>query len=226
MLSNSNTYIDTLQGLASSIDRKKNNAYTTSVFGIPQFIISTTNVSTDVTLNNGYRFSGEVTETGFVKVPSLEHGVIISKYMMPFNTAKITTNFIDIPCNNFAIDDISYSPVFLWSDGANILTNGVSIGNKTYYNWVQSGITTSLELANNANAKTGPFGYSLVFKSSELSSTIEGFSQIGTSTADANLIAYRSKLANNSILMVNLKQNITPYGGNTYSAIQNSVYIS
>lgn len=93
--------------------------------------------------------------------------------------------------------------------------DGVTIGDKTYYNWVWDNIKTADEGevdetdANNVR-KYGPHGLCAIFKSDNMISNIPLLSS-------STLI--------NGVILCNMKQSVTPYGGNSYSAIQNSVYI-
>ena len=231
LLNNENVSLDTICGLASTIDRNNSGTYVASVFCIPRLIRTKDNALLDITADVDYKTSGQVADDGKVFMPSNGHGVMIAKYFMPFFTAREygETTFISLSGLNLSIDNVEYVEPLLWSDSdsANILAKGTSIGDKTYHNWSYNcQANPSEEDSKNPNLKYGPHGYCLVFKSTALNNAVEGFAQIGESTANANLIIYNTKLASNAVYLSNIKQKVTQYGGNTYTAIQNSVYIS
>lgn len=113
------------------------------------------------------------------------------------------------------------SDAFTESDGWPWLnTTGISIGNNIYYNWVWDNIKQVDEVggvdktdANNTR-KYGPHGICSVFKSDDLLLNIP---RVTTTSTYKNITA---------VLLCNMKQNTTTYGGDSYSSIQNSVYIS
>lgn len=96
-------------------------------------------------------------------------------------------------------------------------TKGTNIGEKTYYNWMWDSKDTDVtEDANNLR-KQGPHGVCAVFRSKNMWNNITPVGMFPDATpgpADVNTVA-----------LCNLKQSVTPYGGNSYSARQNSVYI-
>lgn len=230
LLNTENVYLDTICGLASSVDRNDAGSYVTSLFCMPPTIRDKNNVVTATTTDADYKKSGQCTNDGKVYVPSNGHGVMIAKYFMPFFTAK--TNYTDYKALSglsLAIEDIEYCEPLLWSDSdaANILAKGTNIGDKVYHNWSYNcQANPSFESSSGDNLKYGPHGYCLVFKSTALDNAIEGFLQIGESTSNTALATYHLQLSSNAVYLSNIKQKVTQYGGNTYSSIQNSVYIS
>ena len=113
------------------------------------------------------------------------------------------------------------SDVFTESEGWPWLnTTGVSIGNNIYYNWVWDNIKQVDEVGDvdktdaNNTRKYGPHGICSVFKSDDLLLNIP---RVTTTSTYKNITA---------VLLCNMKQNTTTYGGDSYSSIQNSVYIS
>lgn len=113
------------------------------------------------------------------------------------------------------------SDVFTESEGWPWLnTAGVSIGNNIYYNWVWDNIKQVDEVGDvdktdaNNTRKYGPHGICSVFKSDDLLLNIP---RVTTTSTYKNITA---------VLLCNMKQNTTTYGGDSYSSIQNSVYIS
>lgn len=94
--------------------------------------------------------------------------------------------------------------------------DGTPISEKTYYNWVWDNIRTADDGevdetdANNVR-KYGPHGICAVFKSDDMIN---------------NIPLLTSDTAINGVILCNMKQSIIPYGGNSYSAKQNSVYIT
>lgn len=108
------------------------------------------------------------------------------------------------------------------------LTNGdqpwynaeaVTIGDKVYYNWVWDNIRTAGDGevdktdANNVR-KYGPHGICAIFKSDNMISNIS----LASGSSSARYL--------NAVVLCNMKQSVNAYGGNSYSAVQNSVYIT
>lgn len=108
------------------------------------------------------------------------------------------------------------------------LTNGdqpwynaeaVTIGDKVYYNWVWDNIKTAGDGevdktdANNVR-KYGPHGICAIFKSDNMISNIS----LASGSSSARYL--------NAVALCNIKQSVNAYGGNSYSAVQNSVYIT
>lgn len=97
-------------------------------------------------------------------------------------------------------------------------TKPVAIGSKLYYNWTWDNSEKSLTSDdtkghNNNMRKVGPHGLCAIIHSKNM---LDGNSFLQPSTpADAI-----------SVKLCNLKQQVNPYGGNTYASRQNSIYIS
>lgn len=95
----------------------------------------------------------------------------------------------------------------------------ITIGDKVYYNWVWDNIRTAGDSevdntdANNVR-KYGPHGICAIFKSDNMVANIP----LAVSTSSYRYV--------NAVVLCNIKQSVNAYGGNSYSAIQNSVYIT
>ena len=137
--------------------------------------------------------------------------------------AKYYGLYVESGVQSAAIESAKYAgPSSPW------LTNGdqpwynaeaVTIGDKVYYNWVWDNIRTAGDGevdktdANNVR-KYGPHGICVVFKSDNMISNIS----LASGSSSARYL--------NAVVLCNMKQSVNAYGGNSYSAVQNSVYIT
>ena len=137
--------------------------------------------------------------------------------------AKYYGLYVESGVQSAAIESAKYAgPSSPW------LTNGdqpwynaeaVSIGDKVYYNWVWDNIRTAGDGevdktdANNVR-KYGPHGICAIFKSDNMISNIA----LASGSSNDGYV--------NAVVLCNIKQSVNAYGGNSYSAIQNSVYIT
>ena len=137
--------------------------------------------------------------------------------------AKYYGLYVESGVQSAAIESAKYAgPSSPW------LTNGdqpwynaeaVTIGDKVYYNWVWDNIKTAGDGevdntdANNVR-KYGPHGICAIFKSDNMTSNIS----LASGSSSARYL--------NAVALCNIKQSVNAYGGNSYSAVQNSVYIT
>lgn len=137
--------------------------------------------------------------------------------------AKYYGLYVESGVQSAAIESAKYAgPSSPW------LTNGdqpwynaeaVTIGDKVYYNWVWDNIKTAGDGevdktdANNVR-KYGPHGICAIFKSDNMISNIS----LASGSSSARYL--------NAVALCNIKQSVNAYGGNSYSAVQNSVYIT
>ena len=137
--------------------------------------------------------------------------------------AKYYGLYVESGVQSAAIESAKYAgPSSPW------LTNGdqpwynaeaVTIGDKVYYNWVWDNIRTAGDGevdktdANNVR-KYGPHGICAIFKSDNMISNIS----LASGSSSARYL--------NAVVLCNIKQSVNAYGGNSYSAVQNSVYIT
>lgn len=137
--------------------------------------------------------------------------------------AKYYGLYVENGVQSAAIESAKYAgPSSPW------LTNGdqpwynaeaITIGDKVYYNWVWDNIRTAGDSevdktdANNVR-KYGPHGICAIFKSDNMVANIP----LAVSTSSYRYV--------NAVVLCNIKQSVNAYGGNSYSAIQNSVYIT
>ena len=137
--------------------------------------------------------------------------------------AKYYGLYVENGVQSAAIESAKYAgPSSPW------LTNGdqpwynaeaITIGDKVYYNWVWDNIRTAGDSevdktdANNVR-KYGPHGICAIFKSDNMVANIP----LTVSTSSYRYV--------NAVVLCNIKQSVNAYGGNSYSAIQNSVYIT
>ena len=137
--------------------------------------------------------------------------------------AKYYGLYVENGVQSAAIESAKYAgPSSPW------LTNGdqpwynaeaITIGDKVYYNWVWDNIRTAGDSevdktdANNVR-KYGPHGICAIFKSDNMVANIP----LAVSTSSYRYV--------NAVVLCNIKQSVNAYGGNSYSAVQNSVYIT
>lgn len=95
---------------------------------------------------------------------------------------------------------------------------GVNVGDKSYYNWMWDSFDTNVKEDANNLRKQGPHGPCAIFNAPEMRNTIP---YIGSSV---ETIPTPGRC--NGVALCNITQAVTPYGGYTYAARQNSVYIS
>ena len=132
-----------------------------------------------------------------------EYSATLAKYY--------TANFNSTSSNKItSINSIKYAPeieTYKSIDGA-YRSDGVLINNRVFYNFVDT--NPSKDHRDHKARKVGPHGICAVFNSSNM----------------INDIPRLTSGKNNSVILCNLIQNTIPYGGNSYSAKQNSTYIS
>lgn len=92
------------------------------------------------------------------------------------------------------------------------LTKPTTIGDKQYYNW--GFYTFETDGDTNNVQKEGPHGICAIFRSDDLFTKV-GFIDSSTDLYNAN-----------AVMLVNMKQNASQYGGNSHASRQNSAYIS
>ena len=137
--------------------------------------------------------------------------------------AKYYGLYVENGVQSAAVESAKYAgPSSPW------LTNGdqpwynaeaITIGDKVYYNWVWDNIRTAGDGevdktdANNVR-KYGPHGICAIFKSDNMISNIS----LASGSSSARYL--------NAVVLCNMKQSVNAYGGNSYSAVQSSVYIT
>jgi hypothetical protein len=132
------------------------------------------------------------------------------------------------------IDDIAYVPSSSATDG--IMTNTTFIGNDVYDNRFY--VKTDADKRNfpSGTNNYAPFhfytnsGPKFIFQSKNMTQQLARYSTWvdPSSIPDSDPNKRRKLIPNNfanAVLLTNIKNYITPYGGNTYVARQNSVYI-
>ena len=174
-----------------------------------------------------YSRNGTV-QNGWIEINAYKDiDTYISKKKGTWYTALLSKYYDYTKIDGIKTSNISYikyagpSDAFTESEGWPWLnTTGISIGNNIYYNWVWDNIKQVDEVGDvdttdaNNTRKYGPHGICAVFKSDDLLLNIP---RVTTTSTYKNITA---------VLLCNMKQNTTTYGGDSYSSIQNSVYIS
>ena len=161
--------------------------------------------------------TGELLNAVRIDGSTLSYNAVLAKYYLK---TKSTLNPITVENVVYAP---SYDPFDLSDDAWKI--KGVAIGDKTYYNWCWDVSTTASNEGagkdtthNNNMRKAGPHGLCAIIRSKDTST--EGnikFISINGTAGLKDTIAVR---------LCNLRQAVTPYGGETFAVRQNSVYIS
>jgi hypothetical protein len=244
-------YLDTICGLASPVNRwrapsdSSTQVYRPAVMHSLPKIKNLSGTITDVSGDDNYYLAGERYDwTGetdetyaypIVNISTGTHSALISRYLYTFYNADIrlylgdASNFMNISKHNLAVSSIKYPKPLLWNNysSGDILASGINIGEKIFHNWsVNFSAPDGNSGGYQAAQKHGPHGYCLILNSPELGNTISNIYQIDAYTADAATQNFNRLYAMNSILIANLKQSVIQYGGNTYTSIQNSIYIS
>lgn len=125
--------------------------------------------------------------------------------------------------NNYTIPTIiqeaKYPPIISYNSySSGVLPYRINVGEKLFTNWNMSHFSVT-----NSQTITGPGGPCLVVKTSRelpvlsqssVLSKLDGSSYVGN---DVDYV--------NALPVFNVKRNVTPYGGITYTSRQNSVYI-
>lgn len=151
----------------------------------------------------------------------------ISKYYFLYHDANavVKTNGSvsavarkDLSKLSASVDAIEYSNLLDYSDYVSIKNKPTIVGENVYFNWAHTNFANNKD--EDIAAKEGPSGISLVFKSEDLKNKVYGISSVKYD------LEIGKAYATNSIIMANLKRNVIPYGGDTYTSRQNSIYIA
>lgn len=135
------------------------------------------------------------------------YSALLAKYYMKTtpsekHVAKVDDSALSIQCDP------------IWSENEGFTDKGgVAVGEKVYYNWVFESKTTDVDEDANNVRKFGPHGICAVFKSDNMLENIP--------LLDSEANPYRT----NGVALCNMKRTIIPYGGNSYTSIQNSTYV-
>lgn len=122
-----------------------------------------------------------------------------------YNSASIQDITIATNTEPFDLDDDAWR------------TKATNVGSMVYYNWVYGDTSKASDYDDNNVRKVGPHGVCAIFQSTDMTSR-------NTMVGEVPELAAGPESAN-AILIANLRQSVTPYGGNSYATRQNSVYI-
>jgi hypothetical protein len=139
------------------------------------------------------------------------YNAVLGKYYFFADTDNFPSD------NSSSVDDITYSgecESFDKDDDA-WKAKSVAVGSKTYINWCWSNAETNKDTDDNNLRKIGPHGPCAIIYSKDLYANCPHFS--------THLENFQNAIA---VKLCNLKQSVTAYGGASYSARQNSTYIS
>lgn len=234
----------TLGGLCSPIKTRKAGATGRFVMAHPLMLVNEENGNlTDISDLYGF-YESFVSDSKWPALnpmsvyymPTEKSGIPsgISKYYKFFADAKVSkvsggaisrgwSNPESIILHGFNVDinSITYANNIPFNKPLNVKEYPTPIDGKIYYNWAYTSRKSGKQ--ESGDDYLGPAGVSLVFRASNLSSYIEG---IVEPELEGNLATYEKDYAINSVLLANIRQNTNPYGGSTYSARSNSIYIS
>lgn len=171
-------------------------------------------------------------------------GAYIGKYYIPFFTQEFTErggqiSLLNSSYKNISIDKVRYAKALSYHpdeydpDKFNLLPHYVQVGEASYVNWAfdmnrlvnDNGAVGTEDIRYDQDGKSnhthGPHGPVVVANIEGLRSQVPYFrSQIISGQAGSDLATIASTLIGN------VKRQVTQYGGNTYSARSNSIYIS
>lgn len=209
------TSIEPVATLFSDINDSSNqNTNLTKIFANARTIKNSDGTYLDVYARNTWNArNGMVgtTDSWFYLNSEYFYSTILAKY---YNKSNETTN-----TNYISIADAVYSPStdpYLNSEVAEpeLPQNNatpIAIGNSVYYNWTYAQYASGNKT--HVVRKLGPHGVCALLQSNGITNSIPTSSGL----IDRQL---------NAVRLCNIRQNVNPYGGNTYSARQNSAYLS
>lgn len=181
----------------------------------------TSNVNTSWAKNSGWAYESVTAIGDSIKQSTANNAIYMgAESWYDATLAKYYNKITTGNYNSASIQDITIvndtDPFDLDDDAWK--TKTTNIGSMVYYNWAYGDVSRSVDYDDNNVRKVGPHGVCAIFQSTNMSSRnpLVGESpELTPSPKDTN-----------TILIANLKQSVTPYGGNSYTTRQNSVYIS
>lgn len=156
---------------------------------------------------------------------------LISKYYIPFLRNVGST---PIPASNsVAISQVIYPKQIPFNiDEINLPSYYTSIAGYSYINLAETDFHTERPYSDRPYQKEGPHGPCLIANVVDFTVEVKLINEVSEIILDGKYIDgglpsyYNKYLALNSILIANIKRYSNQYGGNSYSARQNSVYIT
>lgn len=236
-LISSDSYFDSLCGLASIIQTNvaDDDVWLPSIGARAKKYLKYDGTYIDTTTTNNKNSGAMIPVSSFASeidqnvnaltLSSTSGDQLIMKYYVPFTKNKI----LGVDYNIGKIDkDISKTAVAI-----NIPYNGVidkspyytNIGDIVYLNFSstyfnEGALTTG-------GSKIGQHGPVLIANIPNIVTDIKRFGQISSTVGSSTYTTEQLiKCSHGSILLGNIKKQIVPYGGNTYTSRQNSIYIS
>lgn len=152
------------------------------------------------------------------------NAVYISKLYIPF---AFSAN--QIGKTNTDITQVKYPQLIPWNAMDNVAGYYTNIGNISVLNAPRNKFNAA---STTGNLKYGPGAQMLIAQIPNLQDNVykftaagDEFNRSGISIFNAEIDERRSAVSS-SVLIANIKRNIIPYGGDTFVARQNSIYIS
>lgn len=140
------------------------------------------------------------------------YGATLAKY---YETSQISGTFASVEVTHAKLAN-NNSPFDVEDDKWK--ATGINVGDKSYYNWMFDAFDTDVKEDANNLRKMGPHGVCAIITSPNMENTIK---RIGATPE-----AVPGPKDANAVVLCNLMQAVTPYGGYSYATRQNSTYIS
>lgn len=244
------TYLDSLYGIASAFGDHIGVSGTSlsRIMVTPDKILSTNEDIGEISIKEtsftklGY-VSGKDKEV-FFGGKSIQEAdayftpAMISKYYYPFQTSGFRTdgsNGERIPTSigrrTSFIQDVRFPKMIPYNSLEDKSPYYTTIGDISYLNLAQTNFNVSATEPKSNASKYAMFGPSLILRSDGLRrSNIEGFNRVLDTVGDIPFCKTDTEknidYSLNAILCANIKKHTNPYGGNTFSSRQNSIYIA
>lgn len=239
------TYLDSLYGLASPFGQIQSGDTLRNRIMCNASKIRSTNDEIGETAGGGVRM-GWVNSTdesvylhGYIITESDKYFTpsLVSKYYVPFAISgqRIQTGtgqvvLTQIGKRNSDIQDVKYPKLIPYNQLDDKSPYYTTVGEISYLNLGQTNFAVRADDPGNNSCKYGMFGPCLILQSNNVRRNIEGITRIQGTYGDIswgkNNFDKSNEFAINSVVCANIKKLTNPYGGNTFSARQNSIYIS
>lgn len=153
---------------------------------------------------------------------------MVSKYYIPFKTSNTTNGQIGKRVSD--IQDVKFPRIIPYNSLEDKGSYYTTVGEISYLNLAQTNFEVSAADPGNNASKYGMFGPCLVVQSNNVRLNIPPIYMLQDTHGDNSWgkteLPYRTEYVPNAVICTNIKKHTNPYGGNTFSARQNSIYIS
>ena len=241
------TYLDSLYGLASPYGDVQGASGTLSRIMMSASKIKSTNEDEgEISLSsanlgdigyvdpgtNAVYIGGHLLETTNYFIPAM-----VSKYYVPFAVSEIRIDsqtgdqvYINIGKKVSDIQDVKFPRMIPYNSLDDKSSYYTTVGEISYLNLGQTNFEVKATEPDSSASKYGMFGPCLVLQSNNITSNIRTYNIVKDTYGDIMWgktdLDRRNDYVHNAILCANIKKYVNPYGGNTFSSRQNSIYIA